>query len=151
MIEYLEESIKDVLEEMKPLLVAHYKEVHAFPDKIPFNPDYELYFLLEEHNNLHVLTIRDDGKLVGYIIAFVRTNPHYQDHVYAVNDIIYLDPEYRHTDVSRNMLMIAEDCYRRLGASVITYHMKVSVPFKSLCESVGLEHKENMYMKYIGD
>ena len=145
------ELIKDIVEEMKPLLEKHYEEVHLFPDKIPFNPDYDKYFELEKMGLTHTLTVRHDKKLVGYIVAFLYPNLHYKDHMYAINDVIYLDEKYRHTDVAEEMLRYAESYYKGLGASVMTFHMKVGIPFKSLCDKVGLEHGENLYLKFIGE
>jgi GNAT superfamily N-acetyltransferase len=145
------EKIKDIVEEMKPLLEKHYKEVHLFPDKIPFNPNYEKYFELEELGMTHTLTARHDEKLIGYIVGMIYPNLHYQDHLYVVNDVIYLDEAYRHTGLAYEMVKNAEMHYKELGASVMTFHMKVGIPFKALCDQVGLEHGENLYLKYIGD
>jgi len=149
-IQFSEEKIKDTIEELKPLLEAHYKEVHLFPDKIPFNPDYDTYLAMEEAGVINLITVRDEGKLIGYTVAFLYPNLHYQDHVYAVNDIIYLDPLYRKEGHVDTLLRYAENVYKRLGASVMTLHMKVGIPFKGACERNGIELKEHMYMKYIG-
>ena len=151
MVTYQVELLSDVIEEMVPLLEAHYKEVHAFPDKIPFNPDYDSYFKLEEMGIYHTVTVREDGELIGYCCALVSRNLHYQDHLYAVNDVIYVDKEYRHSNVAEELIAFVEECYKELGASVMTFHMKCSIPFESLCKSRGMEKKEYLYMKFIGD
>lgn len=151
MIVIEKETIENALEEMKPLLEAHYLEVHAFPDKIAFNPDYEKYLSLEKVGMTHLTTVRDDGVLVGYCLACLVPNMHYKDHVYAMNDVIYVDPKYRHSWIPGKLLEYAEAEYKRLGASVMTIHMKIKIPFDALCKSVGLDKVENIYMKYIGE
>ena len=65
MVEFKVEYLRDCIEEMKPLLYDHYLEVHAYPDKIPFNPDYDRYLELEKSGVIHLTTARVDGKMVG--------------------------------------------------------------------------------------
>jgi len=151
MITIYTEDLMDCLDEMIPLLEKHYIEVHPYPDKIPFNPDYERYKNLNDQGLIHYIAVRDDGKLIGYCLAFMLPNLHYSDHIYATNDVIYLDEAYRHSSVAYELLSYAEECYKELGASVMTIHMKTGVPFKGLCRRRDLEHIENLYMKYIGD
>jgi GNAT superfamily N-acetyltransferase len=151
MITYQVEKFKDIKDEMVPLLEAHYLEVHAFPGLIAFNPAYALYFDMEERGVFHTITVRDLGVLIGYCCAFVYPNLHYFDHLYAVNDVIYVDKEYRHSNVAYNLVRFAEHTYRDMTASVMTFHMKCAIPFKSLMDSRGFEMKEHLYMKYIGD
>lgn len=145
------ENLIDCLDEMVPLLREHYVEVHPYPDKIPFNPDYEKYKTLNDQGLIHFIAVRDCGVMIGYCLAFLLPNLHYSDHVYAINDVIYLDKAYRHSVISDHMISYAEDCYKNSGASVMTLHMKTSVPFDGLCRRHNLEHIENIYMKYIGD
>lgn len=145
------EKLESCLEEMKPLLLEHYKEVHAFPDKIPFNPDYSKYEQLEQNDMLHIATVRDKGRLIGYCVSMLVTNLHYSDHVYAINDVVYLDKDYRGSNVAYDMIKFAESCYKALGVSVMTIHMKTKLPFVRLCEAIGMERLEYLYGKYIGE
>lgn len=150
MIEFQEEQLIDCLEEMKPLLEAHWLEVAKYQDKIAFSPDYDRYFLLENQGMLHIATARDDGKLVGYYISIVAPSLHYSQDLFAVNDVLFLDPEYRSKDTGYQMFKFAEKCLKVLGVSVMTIHMKTDLPFDSLCEARGFENIERLYSKYIG-
>jgi GNAT superfamily N-acetyltransferase len=151
MIDIKVEKLATCMEEMKPLLEEHYLEVHAFPDLIEFNPNYDKYLELEAVGAIHVVTVRDEGKLVGYYLSFIVPNIHYQDHLYASNDVLYVDPAYRGGSVAYRMFKYVEKCYKELGVSVFTVHMKIDLPFDRLCEAIGMEKKENIYMKYIGE
>lgn len=150
-MEYKAEFIKDVLEELKPLLEEHWKEVAWYQEDIKLNPDYNKYVSMQEANNLLFVTARDEGKLVGYNVNFLQYHPHYSDHIYAVNDIIFVHPDYRHGMVAKELLEGTEEILRLLGVSVVTLHMKPAHPFKTLAEQCGFKQQEYVYSKLIGD
>lgn len=143
------EWLKDCLEEMKPLLVEHYHEVAAYPEHIRFNPQYERYLELERLGNVRTFVVRLKHKMVGYFVFFTVPHMHYQDHKYAMNDIVFLKPEVRgvHTPA---MFGYVEHCLKTEGISVITYHMKTYAEFHGLMEHLEYDHMEHLYTKYIG-
>lgn len=145
------ESFEDTVEEMKPLFDLHWEEIAIHRDKIKLNPDYEQYALLCEAGALHIVTARDGGKMIGYFISFLQPHLHYLDHTFAINDVLFLLPEYRHTDIGAGMFMYAEEKLKEAGASVIIIHMKTHAPFDSLCLALGYENVERNYSKYVGD
>lgn len=149
MMKYAKENFHDVIEELKPHLHEHYKEVAMYQDKIDLDPNYEAYGMAQTNGMLHIYTMREDDKLVGYNIFFVQSHPHYNSTVWAVNDIVYVAPEYRHTP---DTLFFFAYCEVQLKAvaSVITYHMKVMKTFQMLMNGLGMDHAEHMYSKYIG-
>ena len=151
MITYQEEKLSDILPEMKPLLEEHWEEVAWYKDTIKLNPDYDMYLMMEERGRVHVSTARDDGKLVGYTVNFVAPNPHYSDHVYAVNDIIFLLPEYRHGFTAKGMIDYSEQKLEEMGVSVMTFHMKLANPFTTLLESCGFDCQELLFSKKLGE
>lgn len=150
-IVYAEEKLKDCLEEMKPILRLHYEEIAMYKDKIPLDPDYSKYFLLEEEGIFHAVTVRDEGKLIGYFLSLVTPSIHYSQTVYAVNDILYVHPNYRLSGVGQEMFRFAEEKLKEKGADVIAIHMKTALPFDSLCKGMGYDYAERNYTKYIGD
>ena len=142
------EVLGECLEEMKPLLKEHYKEVAMYQDHIDLNPKYDLYQKMELGGYLSVFTARDQGRLVGYAIFFIDTHMHYQDHAYAVNDVLYIDPEYRHEGRAVSFLDWIEKQLEK-EVSVITYHMKIYKPFQSLMKYLQYDHAEHIYTKYV--
>jgi len=147
---YQIESLVECLEDMKPLLEKHWKEVAWYQDEIKLNPSYDKYLQLEELGMLHIVTVRDGEELVGYNINFINSHLHYSDHVYAVNDIIFLKPEYRNVGVAIGLLEVTEQELKKLGVSVVTIHMKTDHPFKSLMEHAEFTQQEHIYSKLIG-
>jgi GNAT superfamily N-acetyltransferase len=151
MIKYQVEKLKDIQVEIEPLLEAHYLEVHAFIEEgILLSPDWAKYFVLEDIGMIHTVTVRDGDELVGYYISSITSNLHYKEHLYANNDVLYVKEELRNTGVAVEMFSYAEKCYRELGVSVMTIHMKDSKPFTSLCKALAMKKIESTYGKYVG-
>ena len=152
MITYGVESLKDCLDEMKPLLEKHWEEIAHHKDKIKLNPNYEQYLSMEEMGLVHTCTVRDEGKLIGYFVSFIVPNLHYQDHLWAMNDILFLEPAYRGDGrTAFQLLSFAEEMLIELGVSVIQLHMKIDFPFEPLAEACGYKKVEYNYSKYVGE
>lgn len=149
MIEIQEERLSDFVEEMKPLLLMHWEEVAAFKDVVEFDPNYELYLDIEKAGGLHCVTVRDSGALVGYFISLVHEHLHYKKSKWAINDVLFLHPDYRNGLVALDMFKFAEDGLRDMGADVITVHMKTYARFDSLVERMGYDNIELIYAKLL--
>lgn len=150
-IEYKLETLDECLDEMIPIIEAHWEEVSMYQDKVKLSPDWDMYRKVEEADALVLMTVRDEGKLIGYFVFFVQPHMHYSEDVFAVTDALYLDQGYRHSDVSISMFIEAEEFLRQSGVSVIKVSMKTHAPFDSLCEAMGYFNVERIYSKYIGD
>lgn len=150
MITYQEEALADCLEEMKPLLESHWEEIAIHKEVVKLDPDYDKYLLLDNMGMLHVLTVRDEGVLIGYFISFIQPHMHYKSTIYAVNDILYLDKEYRKGLTGYKMFKRAEELLTEIGVDVIVIHSKVNKDFKSLMDKLGFNMVENTYSKFVG-
>ena len=150
-VEYNVEKSVDCLEEIKPLLESHYKEVAMYQDKIDLNPDYDKYQTLCDSDLLHIVTARDEDVLVGYFISILVPHLHYKDHMYALNDIVFIAAEYRNAKFGLSLFKYAEEALKDKGVSVMIIHMKTSLPFDSLCEGLGYDYAERSYSKFIGE
>tara|TARA_R110000772_G_scaffold64511_2_gene144274 strand:- start:1682 stop:2146 length:465 start_codon:yes stop_codon:yes gene_type:complete len=148
---YQIEKLADVLEEMKPILQKHWEEVALYKDQIALNPDYDKYQSLEEMGALRIATVRSGGKLIGYFISMINPHLHYQDHLYAINDILYLEESFRGADVALELFLFAEEDLKSLGVDVLIIAMKTAKPFDALCEALGHSNVERVYSKFIGE
>ena len=151
MITYQQEELRDVLDEMRPLFDKHWEEVAWYKESIKLNPDYDTYLAMAEMGRVVVVTARDEGELVGYNVMFLHTNLHYSDHVYGMNDIIFLHPDYRHSGIAKELIDLMETVLLEKGVSVITYHMKLAHPFESLMEECGFGKQEILFSKRLGE
>ena len=149
-ITYQVELLADCLDEMKPLLENHWEEIALNKDKIKLNPDYDKYLEIEKLGMVHVVTARDSLRMIGYFISIVSPHMHYSDHIYAVNDILFISPEYRRGEVAAGMFTFAEDALKNEGVSVITFSMKTDYPFDELAVYLGYRKVEYVYSKFVG-
>jgi len=145
------ELYTDVVEDLKPLFEKHWEEVAICKEKIKLNPDYAKYKAMQGTGMLAMFTARDEGRLVGYSVFFMMPHMHYQDHTFAMNDIIFLLPEYRDTMIGAELVTFAEAQLKTVGVSYISYHFKAHLPFGKGFKFLGYDHAENMFGKYVGD
>lgn len=151
MITFQEECLAECLEEAKPLLYAHWQEIAHNKEKIPYCPAWDRYYKMEELGFLHIVTAREDGKLIGYFVSIVTSNLHYSTTLMATNDILYIVPEKRGTSLGYRLFKEAERRLKDMGVKSIVIHMKVYAAFDNLLEKLGYTNVERMYSKYIGE
>lgn len=150
-IVYQEEWFDEVVEDIKPLIENHWEEIALNKEKIKLNPDWEIYEALNDIDRLRIFTVRDDGRLVGYNILIINKHLHYKDHVFAVNDLIFIDEAYRGRTVAYRLIKYVEKMLKESGVSVMVMNMKVKSPFDKLLEGCGFTYVERIYSKYIGE
>lgn len=150
-IEYKVESVSDCLEEIKPLIEKHHEEATLYKEHIELNPDYDSYIKLEETGSICVITVREDTVLIGYTIFIIAPHLHYKDHLFAQNDIVYIDKEYRECGVGLEMFRFAESVLKDRGVSVIKISTRVTNPFDKLCQGLNYDYTDRDYTKFIGD
>mgnify|MGYP000182766692 CR=1 FL=1 len=149
--EYALEDFYVVKEEVDELFYKHWEEIALNKDKIKLNPDWSFYELLYAEGLLGVYTVRKDKHLVGYFIVVAKPHPHYKDHTFAVNDIIYIDPDYRKGLVGLKLIKFVEEDLKSKGVSVLAVNTKVHKPFDAVLKRLGFENTERLYTKYIGE
>jgi len=146
-ITYQQEFLCQVVDEIKHLIQLHWEEIALNKDFIKLNPCWESYEQLEEGGKLRIFTARDDGVLVGYFVVIVAHNIHYKDHLFAVNDIIYLHQDYRKGFAGIRLIKFGEKCLKEDGASVLTVNTKTHQAFDPVLERLGFNLIERVYSK----
>jgi GNAT superfamily N-acetyltransferase len=137
------------IEEFKSLFEEHWKEI-ATDQTIKLNPNYDQYIQLCKMGLLHSLIVRTkEGKVIGYTFTFLTPHMHYQDTIYAQNDIIYIHPDYRKGGLGIRLIKEFEKQLYEKGANVLHLHVKVSNNFGPLLERLGYFHEESVYRKRI--
>lgn len=150
MIKYQQESLLTCKSDAIPLLEKHWEEIALNKDKIKLNPDWDAYANLEDADILKIFTARDaDNKLVGYFVVFVKAHIHYKDNLFAYNDILFVDQNYRKGFTGPRLMKFAEKCLKADGVDVIIVNTKRHKPFDSLLLWLGYKHIENLYSKVL--
>lgn len=115
------EPFAAMIEEAKPLLSRHWEELALDKEQIHLAPDWERYARLEAEGALSVVTVRENGKLVGYSWMIIQRGLHYSDVLEAYMDIYWIAPEVRGRFGGRRLFHTVEAELKRRG--VIRVHV----------------------------
>lgn len=139
-------------DEIAPLLEAHWHEVAHYPD-LALAPRRDLYEKIADAGNLRVYTARVDagptrGRLVGYLAALVTPSLHYAPHVYAQQDVLFVDKSHRGSRVGVDLIRFAHDQLRAEGVTALYQHVKHRSDLNvgpMLERLLGYEHVDDIY------
>lgn len=145
-IYYQQEGPSRAIEEALPLFEQHYQEIARYHD-VPLAPDYDAYAAIEAAGQLRVFSARDCGTLIGYVIFFVRPHHHYRHTLFAVQDVLFLLPEYRKGLTGLRLMQFADERLKAEGVKVVTQHVKNYADFGPILERMGYEKVETTYMR----
>lgn len=146
MIRYARESIRTVLEEIKPLLRAHWVEIAHYKD-IPLLPQWAGYQRAEQEDKLRIYTVRNPD-LIGYAVYAVAPAIHYSSTLIAVQDVLYLAPEHRHGRVGWRLIEFADTELRAEGVQVVVQHQKIAHPtLGKILERMGYEQQDIIWTR----
>jgi GNAT superfamily N-acetyltransferase len=150
MIEYKEETYEQVIDEIKPLLENHYEEIALDKDVIKLNPDYDMYKKLCNSKSMRIITARDDGKLVGYLIALIKYHLHYKDSLTAIDDIFYVDKSYRKGLTGVKLFIKTEEILKKYGVQRVVLNTKLHHDVGAIFDRLGYKETERVFTKIIG-
>jgi len=153
------ETINDALRDgFEDLAAEHWAEVALDKDAVPLSPDWPKYRWLEKAGILKSITARRAGRLIGYDVFFVQPTLHYSTSTWAVNDILYLDPEERRGMAGARLILESEKLLREMGVQKVLYHTKLHVHLGhgkargmvgDLLLKLGYKHVENVMAKLL--
>lgn len=89
------ESFTERLEELKPLLPIHWEELALDKEKVPLDPQFDIYIAREAIGQVLFVALRERGELIGYFIGFVAPGLHYRTCLTLTMDIFYVCPAHR--------------------------------------------------------
>ncbi len=112
------ERFANIAGELPPLFIRHWREIALNQDKILLDPNWEAYLKLDLAEILRVLTVRSDGRLVGYHFVHVFPHLHYASTLWAQSDMFWLDPDYRSGWTGYRLLKLVRDTLKENGIKV---------------------------------
>lgn len=148
-MKYEVEPYSRVIDEMRLLYPAHWLEIAKDRDIIPLDMDYAKYEMLEQMNLLHVVTARDEGKLVGYINFVVTPHLHHMSTVMATQDFMYLKPSYRKGWIGINFLRFADESLKARGVRKVFQESTLRCEFGPVLKYLGYEPSASIYSKVL--
>lgn len=144
------ETWKDAGREITELMArAHAPEVSQFQEHMHVSLDQEHHHALDRLGILDVLTVRDDGRLVGYHVAARMDNPHFHGVRGAFVLHYFLESAYRGHGVGSRMFRVAEQALVASGIECVWSGAKTHLPYARLYEHLGWTPVEMTYSKWI--
>lgn len=107
---------------------------------------------MEAKGILHILAVRDDGKLVGYHMSLIFSHIHYHlAGLMAFTDVYYVRPEYRRGTTGVVLFTEAERVFRELGVVKAYTSCKVLHDHTELFEHLGWRKSDYCFTKLLKD
>lgn len=141
------ESLLEHLEEMKPLFPAHFEELALNKDKVPLDPQYDIYLERDKRGEVLFVAGRELGALIGYFVGFVAPGLHYKTCLTLSLDIFWIHPEYRHRGAGFQMFKTVEAEAKRRGVQRMIVGSKLHQDASWLFERLGYDEVERYYSK----
>lgn len=117
------ERMRDVVEEIKPLHLAHWKETELYRHGQPFNPDYESFIASERAGRYILFTVRHEGELVGNCAVYVQRCTHTQMWV-ATEDTLFIRSDHRKGRAGVKFFRYCENILKALGVTEVRFSVK---------------------------
>ena len=140
------ESLKDCLEEIKPLWFSHWKETEGYRDIQGYSPDISQFLYMEELGWFAEYTARnEDGKMVGHAGFIIHKSRHTSKKT-AIEDYFYLLPEARQGMAAVKLLRFAIADLKKTGCVDIGMSSKLTNDIEPLLKRVGFTPVAKLYM-----
>jgi len=142
------ERWENCVDEMRPIWRHHWNELGLDRGVIKQDMDEERYKNMQSSGVLHIITVRADGKLVGYCICFVVPHMHYKSAgEMALADMYYILPAYRVGGAGVKMFKEVERTLRNRGVTRGHMSCKVHQDHQALFERLGWEFTDKTFSK----
>lgn len=143
---YSLEPLRDVVEEIKPLVQLHWQDVSDGTEGEP-DPDYDKMIQLEELGIFKLFTARDEGRLVGYVAWIIAHHLHYRTLLFAHDDAFFLHREYRRGGEGIKLFEFCENALREMGVKRLACHEKIRFPLGPFFIRLGFRNVERNWFK----
>ncbi len=151
MISFSVENWNDVKDEASLLWPLHWDEVGQNKIKMQLDPDIEKLNRLNDRGMLHIVIVRENGKLVGYHASIIDTLMHYKKVLAAKGDLYWLHPDHRKGTIGIRLLKEVERTLKLRGVQVIYDITKLYLDNGKIFERLGYRPIERNYSKWIGE
>jgi hypothetical protein len=144
------ESFIGNVPELRGLIHQHWEKLALDKDKVPLDPQWEIYFAREQAGELSFIVLRDQGKMVGYVILFIAPGLHYKTCLTAIMDIWNVLPEYEKAWPVLTLWRAVGMELERRGVNRSFLGEKLHKPCGKLYKALGYEPVEMTYSRWIG-
>lgn len=145
------EDFSVVQHEVDELVHKNWEDTGFGKYGLNLNPDWAAYEAMNNAGLLGVYTVRKNEDLVGYLVVVARSHPHYKDHVFASNDILFIDKDHRKGLVGYFLVKYVVEDLKKLGVSVLLFNTTIDKPYDPILNRLGFEPTEKLYVKFLGE
>jgi GNAT superfamily N-acetyltransferase len=145
------EPWRPTLDEMLPLLPLHWNELALDKAYAPLAPRWDVYDARDAAGELHIVTLREDGRLVGYYWGFIAPGLHYSTCLTAQMDIFFVHPEHRNGRGGTILFQAVERELRRRGVRRWFVGAKLHRDASPLFKRLGFAPVETYHSKLLGN
>lgn len=144
MISFNVENWTDFWKEGQVLAALAYVEVG---EGLSFSPDVSGYENLYEGGHLVILTAREDGNMIGYLLMVVRKHFHSTGIKAGTEEAMYLKPEKRIGTTGIRMMKIMEVVLKSLGVQRVYYTSRPQRDLSRLYSRLGFSPVASIFAK----
>lgn len=119
------ERFNQIAKDLPVLFTEHWKELALNQDIIPLAPDWDRYYAYDVQGILRVLTVRVEGRLVGYVFLLFGPHLHYVTTPWGHGEMFYLDPLYRQGWTGVKLFKELIKGCEGMGAKMLTVPVKL--------------------------
>jgi N-acetylglutamate synthase-like GNAT family acetyltransferase len=142
------ESVDKWASEAAPLVIAHWRELGLDQD-LKIDPDVAKMRKMEEIGMFKTITARNEGVMVGYLLAIFATHLHYRSSPpMFIVDAYYVAPDARN-GTGVKLIRFMESTAKALGAIKIYISCKIHRDHTKLFESLGYQMSDYAFIKRI--
>lgn len=149
MITFQVEDWLQVYPEISHLQDAHWQEVATNRDVIKLELDHNQIGITYAAGQMHVVTGRENGHLIGYHVSFVRPHIHYASSLSAYTDVYFIQKSSRNFKVAVGLFKEVERTLAQRGVQKMFTGTKRSLNAGGLFKMLGWTHSEDLYIKLI--
>ena len=142
------ERIADLLDEIKPLHMAHWNETEGYRHATPLNADYDTFMAHERAGSYILFTARKEGALVGNCAMYLSRSTHTQT-MLATEDTLFFLPSVRGGFTALRFQKYIERVLRALGVKEVRVSVKTINNANVLLERMGFTKVSVQYSKII--
>lgn len=149
-VAYGVECFEDILDEVRPLWKEHWKLSAVDQEANPLEPNVAAYRQMAIAGLLHIVTVRKDGRLIGYYFSVVMPKGLHYGVKEAHCDIYYVDTKETPMAVLslyRGLFRKMEIEMRKLGVTRLITMTKKHADLSPVWESLGYSPHETTFYK----
>jgi GNAT superfamily N-acetyltransferase len=140
---FQEESFSEALGELIDIMIRNHKETGIYPQAL--RPDFERMVALESSNNLVLMSVRLEDKIVGYSVFFLDSEIYQCDVVSATQSTTFVDKEHR--GIGLAFIKFCDDILKKRGINSVWRQASGKLDIGKVYEYLGYKFIEKSYLR----